>query len=132
MDERKQFLETNGYEVSTANTDQDVLALLGTSHVDAVVFHPTDDSFLPKKIKSVNASVPIVLVTSTLDLPSSALDSIDALVANQDGPQFLLETLHFLLRVKPGQTRRGASRNTQSVRQGHTRDTASAGGSVRV
>lgn len=111
LEQRRLFLETHGYKVSTANTDQDVLALLGTSHVDAVVFHAMEDSFLPKKIKGVNAGVPIVLVASTLDLPSSALDSIDALVANHDGPQFLLETLHFLIKVKPGQIRRGASRN---------------------
>lgn len=116
LEQRKLFLESNGYRVFAASTDQVGLAFLRYSHVDAIVLEHMDDFAIAKKMKQANSKVPIVMVASTLDLPDLALDSIDALVGDFDGAQFLLETLHFLLEVKPSQISHGAPRNTRNVR----------------
>jgi len=126
LEQRKLFLESNGYRVLTANTNQDGVAMFDSGRLDAVVFEWTDDFTIAKKVKRVNPSIPIIMVASTLDLPDGASDSIDALVCGFDGDQFLLDTLHFLLKVKPNQLTHGARISTQEVRNNFARSTASA------
>ena len=126
LEQRKLFLENNGYRVLTANADQDAVAMLGSACLDAVVFEWTDDFAIAKKMKEVNSRVPIVMVANTLDLPERASDSIDALVAAFDGDQFLLDTLHFLLEVKPTQLRHDVNTNTQNGRNDFARRTVCA------
>jgi DNA-binding response OmpR family regulator len=110
LEQRKLFLESNGYRVSTASTDLDSLAFAGSSRIDAIVLGCTDDLTIAKRIRQISDRVAIVVVVTTLDLPNIVLDSIDALVGDFDGDQFLLDTLHFLLKVKPGQGDQSARR----------------------
>lgn len=123
LQHRKLLLEDNGYVVETACSKEDAVTLLKSGAIDAVVVHYIEDSlFEPKQIKQVHPTVQIVLIADKLDLPCAAIDSADALVASFDGPQFLLDTLHFLLQVKPNQL----PINTQSDRQRFAESTASA------
>jgi len=123
LQHRKLLLEENGYIVATACSKEDAVRLLKSEAIDAVVVDYIDDSlFVPKQIKQVRPRVQIVVVANKLDLPGAATDSADALVASFDGPQFLLDTLHFLLQVKPNQL----PINTQSDRQRFADSIASA------
>jgi len=99
LEQRKLFLESNGYAVLNAIPAQEDLALLVSRPVDAVVLESTHEC--AREIKRHNPKIPILFVANSLDLPDLAVDSIDALVAKYDGDQFLLDTLHFLLEVKP-------------------------------
>jgi DNA-binding response OmpR family regulator len=123
QERRKLFLESNKYRVLTANTEQDALLLVTERRVDAIVLECTDDFAVAEKLKQVSSRVPIIAIVNTLDLPHLDSDAIDALVASFDGPQFLLETLHFLLKVKPTQHCTG---DTQSIRTRFAKSTASA------
>jgi DNA-binding NtrC family response regulator len=124
---RKLLLESNGYKVTTTCTDQDGLNLLNSRGIDAVVAEVTGDSwFAATEWKKVHPQVPIVVVANSLDLPCFALDSVDAFVASFDGPQFLLDTLHFLLQVKPTQRSEKPPQNTQALRHHFAESTASA------
>ena len=62
---------------------------------------------------------------NSLDIPVLDVDSIDALVASFDGPQFLLDTLHFVLQVRPRQICSGTHKSTKSIRQRFANSTAS-------
>jgi PleD family two-component response regulator len=123
QERRKLFLESNQYRVLTANTEQDALLIVTERRVDAIVLECTDDFALAEKLKQVSSRVPIIAIVSTLDLPHLDSDAIDALVASFDGPQFLLETLHFLLKVRPSQNCIG---DTQSIRNRFAKSTSSA------
>jgi DNA-binding response OmpR family regulator len=123
QERRKLFLESNQYRVLTANTEQDALLIVTERRVDAIVLECTDDFAVAEELKQVSSRVPIIAIVSSLDLPHLASDAIDALVASFDGPQFLLETLHFLLKVKPTQDCTG---DTHSIRTRFAKSTASA------
>jgi DNA-binding response OmpR family regulator len=123
LERRKLFLESNQYRVLTANTEQDALLLVTERRVDAIVLECTDDFAVAQRLKQVSSRVPIIAVVNSLDLPHLDSDAIDALVATFDGPQFLLETLHFLLKVRPSQNCIG---DTQSIRNRFAKSTASA------
>jgi len=117
--ERCHLLESSGYAVSTADTEENALALVASLRPDAVILEYSADSVVARAAKEIAPEVLVVMIVNTLDLPASALDSVDALVANYDGPQFLLETLHYLLKVKPGQNRPETRPKAQAVRQRH-------------
>jgi len=93
--------------------------------VDAIVIECTNDSAMARKLKQIAPGVPVVAVVNRLDVPILDVDSIDALVASFDGPQFLLDTLHFVLEVRPRQICSSANKNTKSIRQRFANSTAS-------
>ncbi len=62
-----------------------------------------DGTTIASEIKQVRPTIPIVMLTEHMDLPDAALESVDALVAKDDGPHFLLATVHFVLNIKPAQ-----------------------------
>ena len=99
------LLQENGYELVTATNGREGLQLFMSRPVDAIVleYHLglLDGSVIAAEIKQVRPEVPIVMLTDHLELPESALKSVDALVAKSDGPHFLLATVHFLLSTKP-------------------------------
>ena len=115
LEQRKMLLQNNGYEVLAASTDQNDITHINLRRVNAIVFECRDDSALAREMKRSNPNIPIVLVANSLDLPELATENIDALVASFDGDQFLLDTLHFLLEVKPGQPYHDAHNNTRSA-----------------
>ncbi len=125
FEQRKLFLENNQYQILSASTDQNALPLVMERRIDAIVIECTNDSAMAKKLKQSAPGVPVVAVVNSLDVPILDLDSIDALVASFDGPQFLLDTLHFVLEVRPRQICSGANKNTKSIRQRFANSTAS-------
>ena len=125
FEQRKLFLENNQYQILSASTDQDASPLLMECRIDAIVIECTNDSGMAQKLKQIAPKVPVVAVVNSLDIPVLDVDSIDALVGSFDGPQFLLDTLHFVLEVRPRQFCSGAHKNTKSIRQRFANSTAS-------
>jgi DNA-binding response OmpR family regulator len=107
-------LKENGYELETATNGCDGLRLFMSRPVDAVVLEHhlshVDGTVIADEIKRTRPGVPIVMLVDHLELPASALKSVDALVAKSDGAHFLWATVHFVLNVKPGQRREAGLR----------------------
>jgi DNA-binding response OmpR family regulator len=112
------LLEENGYELLTATTGHEGLRLLSSQPVDAIVleYHLglLDGTFVASEIKRVRPTIPIVMLADDLNLPDGALKSVDALVTKSDGSHFLWATVHFVLNVKPAQSR-GEKTKTQTA-----------------
>jgi DNA-binding response OmpR family regulator len=108
------LLQKHGYELVTATNGHDGLRLLGSRPVDAIVldYHLgfLQGTVVAAEIKQAKPQIPIVMLAEDIDLPSDALNSVDALVTKSDGPHFLLATLHFVLNVKPAQRHEGRLR----------------------
>ena len=108
------LLKENGYRLVTATNGGDGLRVFMSWPVDAIVldYHLglLDGAVVAAEIKQVKPQIPIVMIADNLDLPNGALKSVDAIVAKSDGPHFLLETLHFVLNVKPAQRHQGKLR----------------------
>ena len=102
-------LQENGYELLTATNGHDGLRLFASRPVDAIVldYHLglLDGAVVANEIKRVRPTIPIVMLADNLELPDGALNSVDALVTKSDGAHFLWATVHFVLNVKPAQSR---------------------------
>ena len=98
------LLEQSGYDLLTATNGREGLQLFMSRPVDAIVldYHLglLDGGIVAAEIKKVKPQVPIVLVAQNLELPISALRSVDAVVAKGDGPDLLLATIRSVLEVK--------------------------------
>ncbi len=98
------LLEQSGYELLTATNGREGLRLFMSRPVDAIVldYHLglLDGGIVAAEIKKVKPQVPIVMVAQDLELPVSALRSVDAVVARGDGPDLLLATIRSVLDVK--------------------------------
>lgn len=105
------LLQENGYELVTATNGHDGLRLFASQPVDAIVldYHLglLDGTFVANEIKRLRPTIPIVMLVDNLELPDGALNSVDALVTKSDGAHFLWATVHFVLNVKPAQSREG-------------------------
>jgi DNA-binding response OmpR family regulator len=116
--EQLRSLQENGYELLTATTGSGGLRLFASQPVDAIVldYHLglLDGAFVANEIKRIRPMIPIVMLADNLELPDGALNSVDALVTKSDGAHFLWATVHFVLNVKPAQSREG---NHQSQTQ---------------
>jgi DNA-binding response OmpR family regulator len=103
------LLQENGYELLTATNGHDGLRLFASQHVDAIVldYHlgSLDGTLVANEFKRARPTIPIVMVADNLELPYDALNSVDALVTKSDGAHFLWATVHFVLSVKPAQSR---------------------------
>jgi CheY-like chemotaxis protein len=104
-------LRENGYELITATNSHDGLRLFASHPVDAIVLDyrlgQLDGALVAKEMKRVRPTIPIVMLADDLELPYDALNSVDALVTRSDGAHFLWATVHFVLNVKPAQSRQG-------------------------
>jgi DNA-binding response OmpR family regulator len=104
-------LQENGYQLLTATNGHDGLRLFASQPVDAIVldYHLglLDGTLVANEIKRVRPTIPIVMLADNLELPYDALNSVDALVTKSDGAHFLWATVHFVLNVKPAQSREG-------------------------
>jgi len=116
------LLQENGYELATATNGSDGLRLFMSRPVDAVVIEYDlrllDGATIASEIKQVRPDLPIVMLADHVEIPFDALKSVDALVVKSDGPHFLLATVHFILNVKPTQSRNSRPR---SEMQAHLR-----------
>ncbi|MFY9845695.1 MAG: hypothetical protein ACLP0H_22250 [Terriglobales bacterium] len=109
------WLHENGYDLATATNGSEGLRLFISQPVDAVVleYHPDlpDGTAIADEIKQMRPDIPIVMLADHVEIPSTALRSVDALVVKSDGPHFLLATVHFVLNVKPAQVRESKLRS---------------------
>src|ERR1700685_1845045 len=98
------LLRENGYELVTATNGHDGLRLFMSRPVDAIVLDYRlgllDGGVVAAEIKKIKPQVPIVMFSESLELPVSALQSVDALVAKSDGLELLLATVQALLKAK--------------------------------
>jgi len=123
------LLRENGYELVTATNGSEGLRLLMSRPVDAIVleYHLglLDGVVVAAEIKKAKPQLPIVMLADDLELPEGALKSVDALVTKADGPHFLWATVHFVLSVKPTQSRDGTLRAQKAAhlrRSGKSRE----------
>lgn len=97
-------LEQSGYELVTATNGNEGLRLFMSRPVDAIVLDYRlgllDGGVVAAEIKKVNPQVPIVMLAESLELPVSALNSVDALLAKSEGLDLLLATVRSLLKAK--------------------------------
>ncbi len=98
------LLEQSGYDLVTATNGREGLRLFMSRPVDAIVldYHLglLDGGVVAAEIKKVKPQVPIVMVAHELEVPVSALRSVDAVVASGDGPDLLLATIRSVLEMK--------------------------------
>lgn len=108
---RRRVLEKAGYEVLTALSAKEAIALADERQVDLVV----TDQLMPeivgtelaRIIKSVHPAVPIILLSGVNDLPTDA-ECADLFVSKLEGPSALCEKVKELLQRPPRQMKRGA------------------------
>src|SRR5208282_1576676 len=109
------LLKEHGYELATATNGSEGLRLFRSRPVDAVVLEHhlclVDGGSIADQIKQARPDVPVVMLADHMELPAHALQSVDALVVESDGPHFLLATVHFILNVKPAQHREAKQRS---------------------
>jgi DNA-binding response OmpR family regulator len=101
------LLRDHGYELAAASNSSDALRLMMSQPVDAVVVEhgppALDGTAVARAIKNLRPEMPIIMLADHMELPATALESVDALVVKADGEHFLLATVHFILNVKPAQ-----------------------------
>jgi DNA-binding response OmpR family regulator len=93
----------------------DGLRLFASHPVDVVVldYHLglLDGPCVANEIKQVRPTIPIIMLADDLELPDGALNSVDALITKSADARFLWATVHFILNVKPAQSRGGKHRS---------------------
>lgn len=98
---RKLFLEQSGYKVLEASGWDDGLRLFRSRSVDAVVLDyqmpGMRGDLVAAKMKSINARVPIMLLSAYAPLPQNKLKSVDRFLSKSQPPEILLSTLQGLL-----------------------------------
>lgn len=131
------LLQERGYELVTAGNGREGLRLFMSRPVDAVVleYHLglLDGLVIAAEIRQIKPHVPIVMLADHLELPASALKSVDALVAKSDGPHFLLETVQSVLSAQCAQTLDGSA-DTKTVCHfpGSTQESPTLGGRLSL
>jgi CheY-like chemotaxis protein len=97
------LLQDNGYSLLTATNGGDGLQFLLSRPVAAVVLDyqlgVSDGRVIADQIKQIRPTVPIVMLTDSLELPDGALKSVDVFAAKSDGTHFLLAKPHHKRRV---------------------------------
>lgn len=98
---RKMLLEKSGYEVLEASGGDEGLKLFRAQRVDAVVVDyqmpGMNGDVVAAKMKTMNARIPIMLLSAYGPLPKSKLKSVDSFVSKSQSPDILLSTLQELL-----------------------------------
>ena len=101
---RKRVLELSGFTVVTAGNAQRGMQLLEAETPDAVVL----DYEMPKmtgealanKIRRANGAIPILMLSGSSVVPSSALTAVDAFLPKATHPSVLLETIESLVQAQ--------------------------------
>jgi DNA-binding response OmpR family regulator len=99
------LLREHGYELLTATNGHEGLQLFMSQPVDAIVLDYQlgllDGGIVAAAIKNVKPQIPIIMLAEVTDLPVSALNAVDALVAKSAMAHCLLDTVHSLLNDGP-------------------------------
>ena len=99
---RKVVLELLGYAVLTAADARQGMQLFETEAPDAVVLDyemPTvNGGVLAGRIRRANSAIPIVMLSGSTSVPSSALTDVDTFLAKAIAPSLLKAAIEFLTR----------------------------------
>ena len=99
---RKVVLELLGYAVLTAADARQGMQLFETEAPDAVVLDyemPTvNGGVLAGRIRRANGAIPIVMLSGSTSVPSSALTDVDTFLAKAIAPSLLKAVIEFLTR----------------------------------
>ena len=99
---RKVVLELLGYAVLTAADARQGMQLFETEAPDAVVLDyemPTvNGGVLAGRIRCANGAIPIVMLSGSTSVPSSALTEVDTFLAKAIAPSLLKAVIEFLTR----------------------------------
>ena len=80
-------LMTNGYAVLATNDGFKALKQMSGRRLDAVVLCSMADSVVAQEMKRVRPQTPVIMLSGSLDVPSSTLTYVDAIVAEGGGPR---------------------------------------------
>ena len=98
---RRLLLEAHGYRVLTAESGTDGIAILSGEAIDLVLLDymmPSEDGgAVAEEMKKIKPSVPILMLSAYVDLPSEALANIDRYVIKGQAPATLLSAVAELL-----------------------------------
>ncbi len=100
---RKLVLQSAGFEVLTATNGIEGLKLFALRRPDAVVL----DFFMPgmngatvaQLMKNLDARVPILMLSASLQMPEEARNVVDAFVTKGERPPVLLGKLRAIMRA---------------------------------
>ena|ERR1051326_6115954 len=99
---RKMTLESQGYHVFTAQNGPDGLAIFSAEPVDLVVLDymmpGMNGDVVAEKMRQLKRSVPILLLSAYVDLPSETLGLVDECLTKGEGPVAMLAAIAKLLR----------------------------------
>jgi len=98
---RKLLLEVQGYRVLTAQSGVEGLAIFSAEAVDLVLLDymmPGEDGgAIAEQMKNLRRSVPILMLTAYIDLPSETLANVDRYVIKGQSPAILLSAVAEML-----------------------------------
>jgi DNA-binding response OmpR family regulator len=97
---RKLILELSGYEVFTAGDARRGMQLFESEAPDAVVLDyempVINGGMLARTIRRADDAVPIVMLSGSVSVPSSALTAVDSFIPKSTAPSFLVQTIEVL------------------------------------
>lgn len=99
---RRLLLESQGYRVLTAENGSDGLAILSAEDVDLVLLDyampGADGAEVAGNMKKIKPSIPILMLSAYIDLPSETFVHVDRYVIKGQSPASLLTTVAELLK----------------------------------
>jgi CheY-like chemotaxis protein len=98
---RKIMLEGHGFEVLTATSGEQGLALLAANDVDLVVL----DYYMPgmnggdvaAEVRRLSPQIPIIFLSAYFSLPPAALELANAFITKGDPPDVLIDKIEQLI-----------------------------------
>ena len=98
---RKLLLEAQGYQVLTAASGAEGLSITSAEAVDLILLDymmPGEDGgSVAEKMKKMRPSIPILMLTAYVDLPSETLVNVDRYVIKGQSPTVLLSAVAEML-----------------------------------
>jgi CheY-like chemotaxis protein len=98
---RKMILESQGYRVVTAESGPDGLAIFSAEPIDLVVLDykmpGMNGDVVAERMKQLKPSIPILLLSAYVDLPSETLALVDRYLTKGESPLIMLQAVAELL-----------------------------------
>jgi CheY-like chemotaxis protein len=98
---RKMILESQGYRVVTAENGPDGLAIFSAQPIDLVVLDykmpGMNGDVVAERMKQLKPSIPILMLSAYVDLPSETLALVDRYLTKGEDPLMMLKAVAELL-----------------------------------
>lgn len=102
---RKMTLESQGYQVMTADNGVEGLAIFSSQAIELVVLDykmpGMEGDIVAERMKRLKPDVPILLLSAYVDLPSETLALVDMYLTKGEGPLIMLKAVAELLTRTP-------------------------------